>query len=55
MKYKNWDEYNGNWINDLKEGNGIIKHKNGDKYDGNWKNNLKEGKGIMKYKMEIYI
>jgi len=25
MKYNNEDEYDGNWVNDLKEGYGIMK------------------------------
>ena len=44
MKYNNGDLYNGEWKNDLKEGEGTIKYNNGDIYDGNWKNDLKEGK-----------
>ena len=49
-KYNNEDIYEGNFINDLKEGKGIMKYNNGDIYDGNWKNDLKEGNGILKIK-----
>ena len=45
MEYNNKDEYNGDWINDKKEGKGIMIYNNGDKYDGNWKNDIREGEG----------
>ena len=40
MKYKNNEEYNGNWENDLKKGKGKMKYKNGDIYEGEWDNDL---------------
>ena len=30
MKYNNNDNYEGNWINDNKEGKGIMNYNNGD-------------------------
>ena len=41
--------YNGNWINNKREGNGIMKYNNEDDYVGDLKNDIKEGKGKMKY------
>ena len=50
MNYNNGDKYDGEWKNDLREGNGIYEYKNGDKYKGEWKNDLRNGKGILYYK-----
>ena len=47
MKYKNGDEYDGEWLYDMKNGKGIMIYKDGTKYDGEWKNDLREGYGIM--------
>ena len=49
MKYTNEDLYIGNWVNEIKNGNGVIIYRNGDQYEGNWINGVKEGKGLMKY------
>ena len=48
MKYKNGDEYEGEWVND-NQFQGIMKYNNGDIYNGTYKNNKREGKGIMEY------
>ena len=39
---------NGDWINNKKEGKGIMKYLNGYEYNGDWKEDLKEGKGKLK-------
>ena len=44
-EYKNGDRYEGNFINDLKEGKGIMKLNNRDEYNGNWLNDKSEGNG----------
>ena len=52
MKYANGDKYDGDWINDRKDGYGIKSRISvgtlesaKDKYVGNWKKDKKEGKG----------
>lgn len=40
--------YIGNWVNDKRNGKGIITYSNGDVFDGCWKNDKIEN-GIMKY------
>ena len=42
-------KYEGDFVNDRKEGNGIALYSNGDKYEGEWKNNKQYGKGIVMY------
>ena len=46
----NNENYEGNWLNDKREGKGIMKYNNGDIYDGDWENDKKVGNGKMKYK-----
>lgn len=42
--YKNTgDVYDGDWIEDKKEGDGRYEYKEGDVYVGRFKNDLKEG------------
>ena len=40
MNYNNGDEYKGSWINDKKNGEGIMKSKIGNIYQGEWKNDI---------------
>jgi len=40
------NKYDGNWINNKKEGNGTEYWPNGDYYIGGWKNMKKNGYGI---------
>ena len=49
MIYKNGDKSEGNWVNEKREGHGIIEYANGDKFDGNFINDKKEGKGMCQY------
>jgi len=42
-------EYNGEWENDKKNKNGIMKYSNEDVYTGKWKDDIKHGFGIMDY------
>lgn len=33
--------YNGNWLNDDKNGPGLMRYSNQDEYEGFWKNGLR--------------
>ena len=35
--WKDGSIYEGNWVNDMKHGYGIMKYENGDIYKGEWK------------------
>ena len=49
--YKNGNiKYEGDFINDKREGNGKYIYEDGEYYIGEWKNNFRHGKGIMYYK-----
>ena len=48
--YDNGDSYEGEVIDELKDGKGVMIYKGGNKYDGEWKNDKKEGKGVFIYK-----
>jgi hypothetical protein len=37
MEYENGDVYDGKWVNDMRDGFGIMKFKSGDTYEGDWK------------------
>ncbi|XP_002964641.2 MORN repeat-containing protein 3 [Selaginella moellendorffii] len=41
--------YHGQWVNDKREGVGLLKMVNGDLYKGSFVNDMKEGKGIYYY------
>ena len=41
--------YEGEFLNNKREGNGIFYWDNGEKYKGEWKNDIREGKGIYYY------
>lgn len=52
MNYTNGDKYDGDWINDEKDGYGTtalilgkLNYANGDKYEGEWKHDKKDGQG----------
>jgi len=57
MTYHNGDRYEGEWLNDLKNGEGkvfclcigIMSYNNGDEYNGHWKDNKKDGRGKNKW------
>jgi hypothetical protein len=49
MIYSNEDIYEGNWLEDKKNGYGILEKQNGDKYYGFWNMGLKEGQGYYYY------
>lgn len=39
-------KYDGEWVNDRKEGKGVIFFKNGDSYFGSWKSDTRNGLGV---------
>ena len=45
MTYTNGDKYEGQWVNDKKEGEGTMKYSNGNWYRGKWKNDKPNGLG----------
>ena len=49
MIYDNYDKYEGDWKNDVKEGKGIYYYKKGGFYEGDFINDKREGNGIMIY------
>jgi hypothetical protein len=49
VEYPNKDIYSGDFVNGVKEGQGIYTFVNGDKYTGAWKNNLQHGIGRTDY------
>ena len=51
MYYSNGNiMYEGDWVNDKREGNGKYIDENSNYYIGQWKNDLKHGKGTEYYK-----
>ena len=50
ITYKSGDQYEGEWINDLKSGLGEYQSKDGDLYNGQWKEDKKHNQGTMIYK-----
>ena len=53
MKYNNGDEYFGECIDNLRNGNGIMYYNSNSpklKYDGEWKNDLMDGKGTLYFR-----
>ena len=50
MIQKNGDIYSGNWKDDKREREGIIKFNNNNIYNGIWKNDKIQGKGSYQFK-----
>lgn len=50
MTYANGDVYEGDWVNNFKNGKGKMTYVNGDVYEGDWMHGQKSGKGKMTYK-----
>ena len=46
-KWPDGNEYEGDYINNIKEGEGVFKWKDGRKYKGKFKNGRPHGKGIL--------
>ena len=39
--------YEGDWVNDNREGHGIEYYADGSRFNGNWVNDEKEGRGVL--------
>ena len=50
MTYANGNIYEGQWVNDQRDGNGKMTYANGNIYEGQWKNNQRDGNGKMIWK-----
>ena len=50
INYNNGDKYEGEFVNNVKEGKGIYLYENGDKYEGDFVQDKKEGYGVYYYK-----
>ena len=50
ITYDNGDVYEGNFVENVKEGKGIYKYSNGDRYEGEFFEDQKDGYGIYYYK-----
>ena len=48
--FSDGSKYDGEFINDVKDGNGIFIDKNGEKYEGEYKDGRMEGNGKITYK-----
>lgn len=44
-EYADGSKYNGEWVDDLKNGKGVYEYPNGDKYSGDWVDDARNGKG----------
>ena len=42
-------QYEGEWMEDVKEGHGVLTYVNGEKYEGYWKSDKAHGKGTLTY------
>jgi len=49
MKFDNGQEYDGEWVNGHKEGEGVYRFPSGAAHRGNFVNDPFEGHGIYKY------
>ena len=43
------NKYDGEWVDDVKEGYGVLTYVNGERYEGYWKNDKAHGKGTLTY------
>jgi len=42
-------QYDGEWVDDVKEGYGVLTYVNGERYEGYWKADKAHGKGTLTY------
>jgi hypothetical protein len=47
MKYKNGDQFNGEFSNEVRSGKGVQLYANKDKYKGLWLNDMRFGNGTL--------
>jgi hypothetical protein len=48
-KYTNGDEYDGDWEDGKKNGQGTLTYANGGSYEGEWTDNMRDGYGVNKW------
>lgn len=49
MMYRTGKLYSGEWLNGVKQGNGIMQYANGDFYEGQWYKDLRHGFGKLQF------
>ena len=49
-EYGNGDMYEGDWVDDVRSGLGVLTMANGDRYEGHWLADQKEGPGRYFYR-----
>lgn len=49
IEYPNGDTYDGEWSNDKRNGQGVLKQKRGGKYEGDWVDDKRQGKGAQQW------
>lgn len=47
--FPNGNKYEGEWVDDVKEGYGVLVYVNGERYEGYWKHDKAHGKGTLTY------
>ncbi|MBR6797020.1 MAG: hypothetical protein IKM53_06705, partial [Clostridia bacterium] len=53
--WANGDVYEGNYVNDVRNGKGVLTLASGEKYDGHFANDLKHGNGTLNFENgEVY-
>jgi len=46
IKFENGDRYDGDYEDDMKNGEGTLYYSDGGKYEGNWENDMRNGYGV---------
>ena len=49
MYYPDGSKYEGQWVDDMRHGNGTYTYVNGDVYSGEWTGNNRHGQGVYTY------
>ena len=47
--YPNNNRYDGEFVENKKEGYGVLQYANGERYEGQWKENFANGQGSLTY------
>ena len=48
-RYANGDVYKGEWLGDMKNGEGVMTYASNASYEGGWADDLKHGDGTFRY------
>ncbi len=54
MQFSNGDVYEGEWVNDEKDGKGVYKYANQDYYEGYFNKGKRNGKGFFQWSVYIF-